>query len=63
MTFDKLVDFILEYESDTFSAPDLALERAEAVEIAKAVLERAAEHLDGVTLSGILYDLTEEGTV
>ncbi len=59
--FERLVDFIEHYESDTFSADKREVTHKEAEVIAeRLIVEMIEDEIDGVTLSGILLDLRPE---
>ena len=48
MTFSELVDYIMDYESDTFSATSAELNREEARHIARQLIKTwTITHLDG----------------
>lgn len=57
---DKLISFILEYESDTFSASRQNLSREQAAKIAEKLIEKwITSRLDGHILSGVCEELFE----
>lgn len=55
LKYHALVDAIMEYESDTFTASGMFLKKKEAKQIArKLVIEDIQKRLDGDTLDGII---------
>jgi len=64
--FDELVEYVADYESDTFSASGEELTKEEAVKIATTLVENNIQNmldgmrLDGVMISSILEDLRPE---
>jgi hypothetical protein len=60
MTFDELVQEILEYESDTFNAPACELKKEEAIQIAETCIDWFVKNrMDGVLL-GYYFDCFRE---
>ena len=57
---EKLVDYVFNYESDTFDARGQKLKRREAKQIAAKLIDRIENHLDGVTLNVMLDELRQE---
>ena len=56
--FGQFVDMIREYESDTFSAEGSEITPTEAQQVAYRLINGwAEEHLDGVSIDHILYDI------
>lgn len=60
MKFEQLVNEIMEYESDTFTASGFELTRAEATYMAERLLDWVATYTDGVRLDALLYELREQ---
>lgn len=68
-TLSKLADAILEYESDTFSATETGITRAEALYVAEKYCEQMVENLvekqevhlvaDGMAIGDILDDMRD----
>lgn len=48
---NNLVNTIMEYESDTFSAPDCKLTKPQAVIIVADFINSIHDHLDGIKIS------------
>lgn len=56
---EKLVNEILNYESDTFSSRNEGIQRHEAELIAAAVVSNAFDKYDGYLVENILTDVRE----
>lgn len=58
--FARLLQDIKEYESDTFSASGSGITDAEIILVAGKLIDGWSEnHLDGVSIDAILYDIRE----
>lgn len=55
-----LLDYISEYESDTFSASGSGLTQQEAEAITAALIERQIDAIDGVAIDVLLAELRAE---
>jgi len=61
MTFDKFVEYIFEYESDTFSADGSEINLVEARKVAELLLGEFVENdLDGVAINAAFEEVRED---